>query len=212
MYVAEHEAERDSARNALQREQSALANVTHLQYLLNRDPFILVLIDGDGMIFNTSFLREAEAGGKKAAAVFHDAVQQWAAASVIDCPTDVQIVVRVYANLKGLSDACTKAGLVTHPGQLEEFARGFTRGKTLSDFVDVGYGKDRADGKVTETLKLFLTDYHCRQIVFGCSHDNGFARLLEQYTESGEALQRITLMEGVPFEKELAVLPFQTKK
>lgn len=127
--------------------------------------------------------------------------------------TDIgQVVVRVYANLKGLADACTKTGLISSPAQLEEFARGFTRGKTLFDFVDVGYGKDRADGKVAETFKLFLYDYHCRQILFGCSHDNGYARLLEQFTDCREAMSRVTLLEGVPFEKELAVLPFRTKK
>jgi hypothetical protein len=63
-----------------------------------------------------------------------------------------------------------------------------------------------------ETFKAYLYNYHCRQIVFGCSHDNGFARLLEQYTEDQEAKGRVTLLEGVPFEKELAVLPFTKVK
>lgn len=114
----------------------------------NRDPFVLVLIDGDGMIFNTSFLRDGEAGGRQAAAVLHDVVQKWSAANVIETPPDVKVVVRIYANLGGLADVCTKAGLISSPTQLAEFARGFTRGKTLFDFVDVGAGKDRADGKI----------------------------------------------------------------
>ena len=62
-----------------------------------------------------------------------------------------------------------------------------------------------------ETFKLYLYDYHCRQILLGCSHDNGYARLLEQHTDA-EALRRVTLLEGTPFEKELAVLPFPTAK
>jgi len=48
----------------------------------NRDPFILVLVDGDGMIFNSDFLRKGEAGGKQAATVLHDAAQQWAVSNV----------------------------------------------------------------------------------------------------------------------------------
>lgn len=44
--------------------------------------------------------------------------------------------------------------------------------------------------------------------MFGCSHDNGYARLLEEVGDRRN-LDRITLVEGVPFERELAAL--QTK-
>lgn len=90
-YVAAHEAERELAQNALQREHNALGSVNHLQKILNRDPFVLVLVDGDGMIFNTQSLRDGEAGGKQAAAVLHDAVREWATAGVVDCPPDVKV-------------------------------------------------------------------------------------------------------------------------
>jgi len=53
---------------------------------------------------------------------------------------------------------------------------------------------------------------HCRQVFFGCSHDNGYARVLEKYSDDATHLHRITLLEGVPFEKELNMLPFRTKK
>jgi hypothetical protein len=63
-----------------------------------------------------------------------------------------------------------------------------------------------------ESFKLFIDDYHCRQIFFGCSHDNGFARLLEEYMTDPAYLSKVTMLEGVPFEKELAVLPYAKKK
>lgn len=59
-----------------------------------------------------------------------------------------------------------------------------------------------------ELFKLHLNDYHCHHIYFGCSHDNGYARLLEQYTEPTHTT-RITLVEGVPFERELKFLQSQ---
>lgn len=59
-----------------------------------------------------------------------------------------------------------------------------------------------------ELFKLHLSDYHCHHIFIGCSHDNGYARLLEQYTEP-TLTNRITLLEGVPFEKELKSLQSQ---
>jgi hypothetical protein len=64
----------------------------------------------------------------------------------------------------------------------------------------------------SEMFKLYLADWHCRQIFIGCSHDNGYARLLEDHATDRIALDRITLLEGVPFEKELVDLPFKTKK
>ena len=61
-------------------------------------------------------------------------------------------------------------------------------------------------------MKLFLDDFHCRQIFFGCSHDNGFARPLEEYLGDDLKISKVTLLEGVPFEKELLGLPYRTKK
>ena len=63
-----------------------------------------------------------------------------------------------------------------------------------------------------ENFKLYIHDVRCRQIFFGCSHDNGYARVLEELSTEQLYLERITLLEGVPFEKELSVLPFSTKK
>ncbi|KAF2724851.1 hypothetical protein K431DRAFT_216930 [Polychaeton citri CBS 116435] len=176
-----------------------------------RDPFVLVLIDGDGMVFDNVYLREGEAGGKKAAADLHDAVAQWATKEM-EFPEDTRIVARIYANLDGLADVCARAGLVENPTRFQYFARGLTRGKTGFDFVDVGPGKDRADAKICSGFRLHLYDYHCRQILLGCSHDNGYARLLDEYTSDDKALHRVTLLEGVPFGKELDVLPFSKKK
>ena len=57
-----------------------------------------------------------------------------------------------------------------------------------------------------EVFKLHLFDCHCKQIIFGCSHDNGYARILEEYISDPAVVNRIALLEGVPFEKELVHL------
>ena len=54
----------------------------------------------------------------------------------------------------------------------------------------------------SEIFKLHLYDSHCRRILFGCSHDNGYARLLEDVADP-TIRDGITLLEGVPFEREL---------
>lgn len=63
-----------------------------------------------------------------------------------------------------------------------------------------------------ESFKLYSQDYHCRRLLFGCSHDNGYARLLEECSDRDELLDKVVLLEGVPFEKELVSLPYKTKR
>lgn len=55
------------------------------------------------------------------------------------------------------------------------------------------------------SLQLNLGNVHCRHILFGCSHDNGYARLLEDIAQDQDAA-KINLLEGVPFEREFAQL------
>lgn len=203
---------------------ASAVEVTEADHTQERDAFILVLIDGDGMIFDEDLIKHGEAGGKEAASRLWNVLHVQAEA--LDLPSDVKVVTRIYANLKGLGEICAKAGIITRPEIIESFARGFTGSKQLFDFVDVGMGKDRADDKICgtnvslfmytgkcsvadyplpEIFKLHLYDCHCRHIFFGCSHDNGYARLLEDVAEPS-ILNSITLLEGVPFERELAAL------
>lgn len=55
-------------------------------------------------------------------------------------------------------------------------------------------------------MRLFLNDYHCRQVLLGCSHDNGYARMLEDYQDDPASRSRVCLLEGVPFPRELESL------
>lgn len=114
-----------------------------------RDAFVLVLIDGDGMIFEDRLIQNGEAGGKEAAQILWHAVTDFVHRSILKLSSDYKIVTRVYANLKGLGDVCQRTGILERSTLMEEFARGFTGSKQLFDFVDVGSGKDRADDKIS---------------------------------------------------------------
>jgi len=114
----------------------------------------VVLIDGDGMIFQDSLLQQGEQGGKDAANQLWAAVREY----VIRCLPNVsspKIITRIYANVKGLADACYKSGIIERPILIEEFARGFNGSRLLFDFVDVGSGKDRADDKIAGMRPLY---------------------------------------------------------
>ncbi len=107
-----------------------------------------MLIDGDGMIFEDNLLRRGELGGKEAAAGLWNGIKDHVHDGLPDLPSDCRIVTRIYANMKGLSEVCWRAGLVEKASSIEEFYRGFTGSKILFDFIDVGPGKDRADEKI----------------------------------------------------------------
>ena len=122
-------------------------HMCHADRIQDRDAFILALIDGDGMIFNDDLIKSGEEGGRQAANSLWNALSD-RIENALEFPPDIKIVVRVYANIKGLGDTCHKAGILSRPSLLEDFARGFTGAKQLFDFVDVGMGKDRADDKI----------------------------------------------------------------
>lgn len=102
------------------------------------------------MVFQDSFLQQGEQGGKDGANQLWAAIRDYASRNLPNIPSP-KIIARVYANVKGLADACYKAGLIERPGLIEEFARGFNGSRLLFDFVDVGSGKDRADDKIAGT-------------------------------------------------------------
>ncbi|KAK5167830.1 uncharacterized protein LTR77_007529 [Saxophila tyrrhenica] len=203
----------ENASTVLQERDKVLeSSVIRMQKILNRDPHILVLIDGDGLFFSNLLLRQGAAGGKEAAALLSDAITEWATATVDDYPADSKVVVRVYANLRVVADTCAQAGFVEHFGKVEDFARGFTCSDTLFDFVDVGNCKGGTQGKISEMYQLFLYNYHCRQIVLGCTSASGYVSLLDQHKHDEEALPRVALLEGAPFNMDLANMPFRKLK
>lgn len=61
---------------------------------------------------------------------------------------NTDIVVRAYANTKGLGRALRRDSKMRGNSDLASFARGFTQRQGLFDFVDVGSGKEEADEKI----------------------------------------------------------------
>jgi hypothetical protein len=61
---------------------------------------------------------------------------------------DPQIVVRIYANMEGLSKTYRDAKVLSDLSQLDLFVRGFNKSHPLCDFVDAGNDKEAADSKI----------------------------------------------------------------
>ena len=166
-----------------------------------RNPFVLVLIDGDGYIFNDDLVSNGTEGGQKAARLLNDAVKNSLRGRGLD---HCRIMVRVYANLAGLSKALSRAKLAgPEKRSLAPFAASFTRSDDLFDFVDAGELKENADFKIRAMFRQFAENAQCRHIYFAGCHDVGYLSELSPYTGNRDC---ITLVRSPAFHHEFSKL------
>ncbi|ORY55099.1 uncharacterized protein BCR38DRAFT_415059 [Pseudomassariella vexata] len=166
--------------------------------LKHRNPYVLVLIDGDGLIFKEHLIKQGLEGGKKAAYTLRESV-----VALCDNPDETEIITRIYANLTGLNKAMKRDGSVDSENDLKDFMLGFTQAKASFDFVDVGHGKERADTKIKESARWNLRNYNCKQILLGVSHDAGYAPFLDEVLRDDSTRRRVTILEGYPTVREI---------
>lgn len=113
------------------------------------------------MQFKESLIAKGLDGGKTAAYALRNAILQ----DCGDYASDVEVVAKVVANVGGLAKAMKRDGSLENDADLKDFTLGFTQCMASFDFVDIGYGKERADSKIkgkaspTSTKSLnMLTD------------------------------------------------------
>lgn len=75
----------------------------------------------------------------------------------------LEIMVRAYANIKGLARFCVDSGKLKNGADLSLFAAGFTQRGKLFDFVDVGPGKERADNKIRGKRRDSIPSKNCTE-------------------------------------------------
>ncbi|PGH11185.1 hypothetical protein AJ79_05027 [Helicocarpus griseus UAMH5409] len=199
------EKQEDMADMYHQRSREVKAELMKTQQNMERNAYVSVLVDGDSMNFLDEFVRDGESGGQEAARLLIRNVSEYIQNELIDLRHDLAVIVRVYANLKGLRRTYQEADILDDENDFELFVRGFNMGHPMCDFVDAGAGKECSDEKIRETFKLHAGNVHCKHIIFAGSTDNGYARLLGPYS-STEVGKRVTMLEGPPFERELAAL------
>ncbi|KAF8591870.1 hypothetical protein K439DRAFT_1325765, partial [Ramaria rubella] len=174
--------------------------------LKDDNPLILCLIDGDGNIFSEDLVSQGRPGGILAAQLLTKGVTDYLAEKE-DGKTDgsssifgrAQIWVSVYCNKAGLQETLTSRHLCTLD-QFESFIMGFNQASPLFSLTDVGNGKEAADTKIKECLRVFTRFPQTFKVFFGGGHDNGYASTLNSLHNEG-LLDKIILLRGY---KELA--------
>ncbi|PWY79100.1 C-x8-C-x5-C-x3-H zinc finger protein [Aspergillus eucalypticola CBS 122712] len=197
----DHERETRFNRDIQLHEMELMQHIARIKAIMDREPFIVVLLDGTGIIFKDEFLQKGEEGGKVAANKLAVALKDYVASNFpgLDNP---KIITRMYVNLKGLSEMCVRGVISTDPSSIEGFAKGFNNGHPLFDLVDTGL--DNAHDKIAEAFKVNLYNCHCHQIFLGCADTNAYAQILVDIMEDIDLVGRVTLIEGITFEKDLA--------
>lgn len=117
--------------------------------------YSVVLVDGDGYIFQKALYQAvASSGGSKAANdLYTEVVDHLQEQGLLSSNVShYDVVVNVYANKVGLARALVNAGYLEHPAQLDQFFYSFSQGQRLFQFIDCGPGKERADAKLRGTF------------------------------------------------------------
>lgn len=137
-----------------------------------RNPFVLVLIDGDGYIFDEKFIKGGSEGGSRAAKQLNDAVKSSLRRKELE---GCEVMVRVFANLATLSRYLHKNSLCGAENRsLSSFAAGFNRSYGMADFVDAGELKENADFKIRAMLRFYADNTQCKHVFFAACHDVGY--------------------------------------
>lgn len=139
------EAAKEAAEAKLAPAQDELL---HVRASSSKAPFALMLVDGDGYLFDERLIQQGIAGGEKAAHHFNKNVQYHfrsrqtldASHEKFDGASNWRIVVKIYMNLEDLAKKLHKAGRITSANLMHDFAIGFTQYQRLFEIVNVGRG------------------------------------------------------------------------
>ncbi|KAJ5826055.1 hypothetical protein N7474_003193 [Penicillium riverlandense] len=153
--------------------------------------------------FKEHFVKAGSEGGINAARELSDSIKELMHSTMGAQADQCRIMVRVYANLLGLSKAFARAGLSGHEARsLSPFCAAFTRAQDLFDFVDAAEKKEGSDFKIREMFRLFADLNQCRHIYFAGCHDTGYGSLLTPHRGS----DRITLIKAASFHRDFESL------
>lgn len=104
---------------------------------------VVVLIDGDGAIFNVDLIAEGQAGGHKAASMLSDCIKQQ-----IPGRPHLEISVYAFLNQYGLAMKFGRISKYEAKNKLGDFMTGFNQASERFIIADVGFAKEGADAKI----------------------------------------------------------------
>ncbi|KZV99633.1 hypothetical protein EXIGLDRAFT_724636 [Exidia glandulosa HHB12029] len=187
-------------RLALEREEAAkeaMVKTTHglareLTSIREDAPLIVCLIDGDGTVFSQKYLVSGQYGGRQAAQTLHRNLLESIDAE--PARTHAVVCATVFCNRRGLRDTLLRAGICSAQ-QFSDFWVGFTQAVNMFQMVDVGPGKEAADAKLREALRVYTRMPQVMRVFFGGAHDNGYRPPLSALALDG-SIDKVVLIQA----------------
>lgn len=100
------------------------------------------------MQFLDALIKKLEVGGEEAAELLRTSIRKYLKDEVTDIQADVEPIVRVFANMRGLGKTLVDAKILENSEDLGRFVCGFNKKFTSFDFIDAGNGKECSDAKL----------------------------------------------------------------
>ena len=172
---------KDDANDILLRIERIMNNIHNSS--LN-SPYAMVLLDGDGYIFNEDLIRQGLKGGEIAAEQLETELRNHFERNNFKGQSGWRVAVFIFASIDALAHKMKKSGRTLEAKSFRQFTIGLNQSEGLVNVVDVGpYCKEGTDYKIRTFFDLFISDVNlrCRHVVLGCSHDRGYLRMLARY-------------------------------
>ncbi|KAJ1325008.1 cleavage and polyadenylation specificity factor subunit 4 [Microdochium nivale] len=160
----------------------------------DRNPYVVLLLDGNGLLFKEDYVKRGHEGGVQAAIDLRNVI----AAQCNDTAGEIKVIAKVYVDTNGLGQLLSDSGAVNSTDIVRDFMLGFAQAETSFDFIDVGHHSDQVRLKITDATSWHLKDVDCKQILLGVSHDAGFEAFAKDIVAKEELNKRVTILEGQP--------------
>ncbi|CAD6591211.1 MAG: hypothetical protein ASARMPRED_005263 [Alectoria sarmentosa] len=150
--------------------------------------FVSVLINGNCFQFLDKFVCHDYNGGKEAATALTHAIGEW----LLRWDYEVMpLTVRILGNPEWLSDAYYDANIIPNRVNFGWFLQGFNSVESLVEFVptedEISVPAYRGRS-LADTLKVNLSDPHCKLILYGSVIDDSVTKVLKDNKPATEKL------------------------
>ncbi|OJD30736.1 zinc finger ccch-type protein [Diplodia corticola] len=173
-----------------------------------KNPFVLLLVDGDGYTFKDHLIKNGREGGVNAAQLLATEIRD--RLRKIGSLDHCRVVVRIYSNFASISHVLSRQSLVgAHARSIAPLAAAFTGTKGYFDYVDAGENSDNVFTKIEETFRLFAEAGQCKHIFFAGCHDTRYIPLLSPYLGKAD---KITLIKAPAHQPEYHSLDLPVEK
>lgn len=113
----------------------------------DREPFVVILLDGEGIIFKDEYFQQGEEGGRNAAKQLEAGLRSYLSTNLSSI-NEPKLLTKVYLDVRGLGELCARTGLIADAASIHEFVRGFNETMPHSEIVDIASGKRKAFHKI----------------------------------------------------------------